>query len=81
MGPVIESFKKTFKAVVVEFGHQTYGIGAEVAARLQDEAFDYIDAPIKRVAQYDVPAPYSGELERSALPNADRVIAAVKEIL
>jgi pyruvate dehydrogenase E1 component beta subunit len=81
MGPVIESFKKTFKAVVVEFGHQTYGIGAEIVARLQDEAFDYIDAPIKRVAQFDVPAPYSGELERSALPNADRVIAAVKEIL
>lgn len=81
MGPVIDSFKKTFKAVVVEFGHQTYGVGAEIVARLQDEAFDYIDAPIKRVAQYDVPAPYSGELERSALPNAERVIAAVKEIL
>ncbi len=81
MGPVIKSFKKTFKAVVVEFGHQTYGVGAEIVARLQDEAFDYIDAPIKRVAQYDVPAPYSGELERSALPNADKVIAAVKEIL
>lgn len=81
MGPALESFKKTFKAVVVEFGHQTYGIGAEIIARLQDEAFDYIDAPIKRVAQYDVPAPYSGELERSALPNAERVIAAVKEIL
>ena len=77
----IQSFKKTFKAVVVEFGHQTYGIGAEVVAQLQEEAFDYIDAPIKRVAQYDVPAPYSGELERAALPNADRVIAAVKEIL
>ncbi len=81
MGPVLESFKKTFKAVVVEFGHQTYGVGAEIVARLQEEAFDYIDAPIKRVAQYDVPAPYSGELERAALPNADRVIAAVKEIL
>ena len=81
MGPAIASFKKTFKAVVVEFGHQTYGIGAEIVARLQEEAFDYIDAPIKRVAQYDVPAPYSGELERAALPNAERVIAAVKEIL
>lgn len=81
MGPVVDSFKKTFKAVVVEFGHQTYGVGAEIVARLQEEAFDYIDAPIKRVAQYDVPAPYSGELERSALPSAERVIAAVKEIL
>ncbi|GJM40655.1 MAG: pyruvate dehydrogenase subunit beta [Ardenticatenaceae bacterium] len=81
MGPVIDSFKKTFKAVVVEFGHQTYGIGAEIVAQLQDAAFDYIDAPIKRVAQFDVPAPYSGELERAALPNANRVVAAVKEIL
>lgn len=81
MSLALASFKKTNRAVVVEFGHQTYGIGAEVVARLQDEAFDYIDAPIKRVAQYDVPAPYSGELERAALPNANRVIAAVKEIL
>lgn len=81
MSLALTSFKKTNRAVVVEFGHQTYGIGAEVVARLQDEAFDYIDAPIKRVAQYDVPAPYSGELERSALPNANRVVTAVKEIL
>jgi len=77
----LESFKKTFKAVVVEFGHQTYGIGAEIVAQVQEKAFDYLDAPIKRVAQADVPAPYSGELERSALPNAEKVVTAVKEIL
>lgn len=77
----LQSFKKTNKAVVVEFGHQTYGIGAEIVARLQEEAFDYIDAPIKRVAQKDVPAPYSGELEKFALPDANKVVAAVKEIL
>ena len=77
----LESFKKTFKAVVVEFGHQTYGIGAEIVAQVQEKAFDYLDAPIKRVAQQDVPAPYSGELERSALPNALKVVTAVKEIL
>jgi pyruvate dehydrogenase E1 component beta subunit len=81
MGPTIESFKKTFKAVVVEEGWPTYGIGAEVVARLQEEAFDYIDAPIKRVAQEEVPLPYSQELEQSALINPDKVIAAVKEIL
>lgn len=81
MSVAIESFKKTFKAVVVEFGHQTYGIGAEIVARIQEEAFDYLDAPVKRVAQYDVPAPYSGQLEKVALPNAEKVIAAVKEIL
>jgi pyruvate dehydrogenase E1 component beta subunit len=77
----LESFKKTFKAVVVEFGHQTYGIGAEIVAQVQEKAFDYLDAPIKRVAQGDVPAPYSGDLERSALPSAEKVVTAVKEIL
>jgi pyruvate dehydrogenase E1 component beta subunit len=81
MSVPLASFKKTFKGVVVEFGHQTYGIGAEIVARLQEEAFDYLDAPIKRVAQADVPAPYSGQLEKAALPDADKVIAAIKEIL
>jgi pyruvate dehydrogenase E1 component beta subunit len=81
MGPALESFRKTFKAVVVEEGHRSYGVGAEVAARLQEEAFDYMDAPIKRVAQYEVPLPYSQELEQSALINVDRVIEAVKEVL
>ena len=81
MGPAIDSFKKTFKAVVVEEGHRGYGIGAEVVARLQEEAFDYIDAPIKRVAQEEVPLPYSRELEQSALIKPEKVVAAVKEIL
>jgi pyruvate dehydrogenase E1 component beta subunit len=81
VGPAVESFKKTFKAVIVEEGYRSYGIGAEVAARLQEEAFDYLDAPIKRVAQFEVPLPYSQKLEQSALINADRVKAAVKEVL
>ncbi len=81
MGPAVASFQKTFKAVVVEEGHRSYGIGAEVVARLQEEAFDYMDAPIKRVAQHEVPLPYSRELEQAALINKQRVIDAVKEIL
>lgn len=81
MEPVIASFKKTFKAVIVEEGYGTYGVGAEIAARLQEHAFDYMDAPIKRVAQLQAPLPYSRELEQSALINKDRVISAVKEIL
>jgi pyruvate dehydrogenase E1 component beta subunit len=81
MGPVLDSFKKTFKAVIVEEGYATFGVGAEIAARLQDEAFDYMDAPIRRVAQEDVPLPYSRELEQMALINPEKVIAAVKEIL
>jgi pyruvate dehydrogenase E1 component beta subunit len=81
MEPAIKSFKKTFKAVIVEEGYGTFGIGAEVAARLQESAFDYMDAPIKRVAQKQVPLPYSRDLEKTALINPQRVIAAVKEIL
>ena len=81
MGPVLDSFKKTFRAVIVEEGYGTYGVGAEIAARIQEEAFDYLDAPIKRVAQREVPLPYSRELEQMALINKDRVIEAVKEIL
>ncbi len=81
MGPVLKSFKKTFRAVVVEEGYRSYGIGAEIAARIQEEGFDYLDAPVKRVAQLEVPLPYSRQLEQSALINADRVAAAVKEVL
>jgi len=80
-GPVIESFKKTNRCVIVEENWALYGVGAEIAARIQEEAFDWMDAPIKRVSQEDVPLPYSRELEQSALPNVEKVIAAVKEIL
>jgi len=81
MEPVFESFKKTNRAVVVEEGWRSYGVGAEVAARLYEEAFDYIDAPIKRVAQKEVPLPYNRELEQMALPQVKDVVAAVKEVL
>lgn len=81
MEPVLESFRKTYKAVVVEEGYRSYGVGAEIAARIQEEGFDYLDAPIKRVAQLEVPLPYSKDLEQTALINAPRVIQAVKEII
>jgi pyruvate dehydrogenase E1 component beta subunit len=81
MEPVLASFKKTFKAVVVEEGYATYGVGAEIVARIQEEGFDYLDAPVKRVSQLDAPLPYSQALEQSALINSDRVIQAVKEII
>ncbi|TAK13124.1 MAG: alpha-ketoacid dehydrogenase subunit beta [Anaerolineae bacterium] len=81
MGPVLESFKKTNRCVIVEEGWRSFGVGAEVAARLYEEAFDYIDAPIKRVAQKEVPLPYNRELEQMALPQVKDIIAAVKEVL
>ncbi len=81
MQPVLESFKKTNRAVVVEEGWRSYGVGAEVAARIYEEAFDYVDAPIKRVAQTEVPLPYNRALEQLALPKLEDVVAAVKEVL
>lgn len=81
MGPVLESFKKTNRAVIVEEGWRSFGVGAEVAARIYEEAFDYVDAPIKRVAQKEVPLPYNRNLEQMALPQPDDVVRAVKEVL
>lgn len=81
MGPVLESFKKTNRAVIVEEGWKSFGVGAEIMARIYEEAFDYVDAPIKRVAQAEVPLPYNRTLEQMALPKVEDVIKAVKEVL
>jgi pyruvate dehydrogenase E1 component beta subunit len=81
MEPVIESFKKTNRAVIAEEGWRSYGIGAEVAARIYEAALDYVDAPIQRVAQKEVPLPYNRELEQMALPQVDDVIRAVREVV
>ncbi len=79
--PVIEFFKKTNRAVIVEEGWRSYGIGAEVSARIYEEAFDYVDTPVKRVAQKEVPLPYNRALEQMAIPQVDDVIKAVKEVM
>ncbi|HEX7433138.1 MAG TPA: alpha-ketoacid dehydrogenase subunit beta [Anaerolineaceae bacterium] len=81
MDPVIESFKKTNRAVIVEEGWPTFGVGAEISARIYEQAFDYVDAPIRRVAQAEVPLPYNRNLEQLALPKVEDVIKAVKEVL
>ncbi len=81
MEPVLESFKKTNRAVIVEEGWRSFGVGSEIAARIYEEAFDYVDAPIKRVAQAEVPLPYNRSLEQMALPQVEDVVKAVKEVL
>jgi pyruvate dehydrogenase E1 component beta subunit len=81
MDPVLESFRKTNRAVIVEEGWRSYGVGAEVAARIYEEAFDYVDAPIKRVAQKEVPLPYNRNLEQMALPQIEDIVNAVKEVM
>jgi pyruvate dehydrogenase E1 component beta subunit len=81
MEPVFESFKKTNRAVIVEEGWKSFGVGSEISTRIYEEMFDYIDAPIKRVAQKEVPLPYNRALEQMALPQVEDVIQAVKEVL
>jgi pyruvate dehydrogenase E1 component beta subunit len=81
MDPVIESFKKTNRAVIVEEGWRSFGVGSEIASRIYEEAFDYVDAPIRRVAQKETPLPYNRVLEQMALPQVADVLAAVKEVL
>ena len=80
-GPIIQSFQRTNRAVLVEEGWRSYGVMAEIAARLYEEAFDYLDAPIRRVAQREVPLPYNRELEQRALPQVEDIIQAVKGVL
>lgn len=79
--PVFESFKKTNRCVVVEESLPMFNVGAEVAAQIQNEMFDYMDAPVKRVAAMDNPLPYSREIELMALPDAQKIVAAVKEVV
>lgn len=78
---IFESFKKTNRCVIVEESLPFYSFGSEIAAQLQEHMFDYMDAPIKRVSAMDVPLPYAKEIELMALPDAHKVVAAVKEII
>src|SRR5215813_5770488 len=77
---IVASVKKTGRAVVVEEGWQQSGVGAEVAARIMEHAFDYLDAPVARVSGKDVPMPYAANLEKLALPSAAEVVEAAKAV-
>ena len=77
---VVASVKKTNRLVTVEETWPVCGIGAEIAAQVQAKAFDWLDAPILRVTQKDVPMPYAANLEKLALPSADEVVEAVKAV-
>jgi len=77
---VINSVKKTGRAVTVEEGWQQSGVGSEVAARIMEHAFDYLDAPVARVSGKDVPMPYAANLEKLALPSVAEVVAAAKAV-
>ncbi|MEN8876045.1 MAG: pyruvate dehydrogenase complex E1 component subunit beta, partial [Hyphomonas sp.] len=77
---VIESVKKTNRIVCCEEGWRFFGVGAEIAATVTAEAFDYLDAPPARVHQKDVPLPYAANLEAMSLPNADDIVEAARRV-
>jgi pyruvate dehydrogenase E1 component beta subunit len=77
---LIESVKKTGRLVTVEEGWRQSGVGAEIAARMMEEAFDYLDAPVTRVTGKDVPMPYAANLEKLALPAVAEVVEAAKAV-
>ena len=77
---VLASVRKTGRCVVVEEGWQQSGVGAEIAARIMELAFDYLDAPVTRVSGKDVPMPYAANLEKLALPSVAEVVDAAKAV-
>lgn len=81
METITNSVKKTSRLVIVHEAVKSFGIGAEIAASIAEQAFDYLDAPIKRVGAPFTPVPISPPEEKAYMPNADRIIAAVKEII
>jgi pyruvate dehydrogenase E1 component beta subunit len=78
---IVESVRKTHRCVVVHEGWPYGGVGAEITDRVQRLAFDWLEAPILRVAQLDVPMPYNAKLEQSCMPSPERVAIAVKRVM
>ena len=80
VGTVVGSVKKTNRLVAVEEGWPFAGIGSELAAIMMEECFDWLDAPVKRIAGKDVPLPYAANLERLAVPQVEDIVAAAREV-
>jgi pyruvate dehydrogenase E1 component beta subunit len=77
---IVESVKKTNRVVVTEESHPFCGVGTEISTQITERAFDYLDAPVKRVSGVDVPMPYAKNLEELAIPNVEQLVAAVREV-
>jgi len=78
---VAASVRKTNHALLIEEGWPSFGVTAELAARIQHVCFDFLDAPVERVGMAEVPLPYAKNLENAALPNVDRILAAAHSVL
>jgi len=77
---IVESVKKTNRVVIAEESHPFCGVAAEISTEIMERAFDYLDAPVKRVSAVDVPMPYAKNLEELAIPSVDQIVAAVREV-
>lgn len=77
---LIQSAIKTGHVLIVDEGYQSFGVTAEIAARVQQGAFDYLDAPVRRLGAADVPVPFAPSLEDLTIPNAERIVEIVKEM-
>src|SRR5712691_645659 len=77
---IVESVKKTNRVVIAEESHPFCGVGAEISSEIMERAFDYLDAPVKRVSAADMPMPYAKNLENLAIPTVDQIVAAVREV-
>ena len=77
---ILESVRKTNRVVIAEESHTFCGVASEIATQIMEQAFDYLDAPVKRVSAVDVPMPYAKNLEQMAIPDVDQIVAAVREV-
>ncbi|MCM8830412.1 MAG: hypothetical protein NC824_05385, partial [Candidatus Omnitrophica bacterium] len=79
--PIVDTVKKTNHVIIVEEDCKTGGTGAEITAQIMENAFDYLDAPVVRVAGADVPMPKSPVLEKLAIPDIERICEAVRKLI
>ena len=80
IGTIIKSVKKTNRVVIAEESHPFCGVAGEITAEINERAFDYLDAPVRRVSGADVPMPYAKNLENLAIPGVEQIMAAVREV-
>ena len=77
---IVNSVKKTNRLVIAEESHSFASVGAEISHQMMEHAFDYLDAPVKRISTAEAPMPYAKNLEELALPDVAKIVAAVKEV-
>ncbi len=81
MPTILESVAKTHRAIVVDEGWRTCGLAAEISAQIMEQGFYDLDAPVSRVCSREVPMPYAKHLEEATLPNVERIVKAVEELV